>query len=58
MFFSRFRIVIYLDIVQRRMTNLWSAFNVRSSGKSRNEMTGLNYTENIAYNFTLYYGTC
>ena len=32
--------------------------DIRSSGTSENEWTGQIYIQNIAYNYTLSYGTC
>ena len=49
---------IYLDGSQRRLLNSRSSFWVSSSGTSVNERTGRSYMDNVAYNFTLSYGTC
>ena len=56
--FSRCRDAIYLDVFQRIMPNLWGSLNVISSVISGNERTGQSDTENVAYNYTLTYGTC
>ena len=56
--FSRYRIVIYLDGVQRRMTNSQSSFEVSGSRTSGNERTRQSYTEDVAYNCIVSYGTC
>ena len=40
------------------MPNSRSSLDVRISGTSVNELTGQSYIENVAYNFTLIYGTC
>ena len=56
--FIRFRVAIYLDGFQRRISKLRSSLDVSRSGTSINERTGWIYMENIAYNFTLTYGTC
>ena len=56
--FSRFRIAIYLNGVQRIMPNSQSSLDVSSSGTSTNERTGRSNMENVAYNCTLSYGTC
>ena len=54
----RCRYTIYLDILLRRMPNSQSSFDVSGSGTSGNEQKSRNYTENVAYNRTLSYGTC
>ena len=46
--FSRCRISIYLDGVQRIMPNLQSSFDVSGSGTSGNEQTGQGYMEDVA----------
>ena len=52
------RVAIYLNIVQIIIPNFWSSLDVRSSGTTGNERTGQSDMENVAYNFTLSYGTC
>ena len=56
--FSRCRIAIYTDGVQRRMPNLRSSFDVSGSVSSGNECKSRSYMENVVYNFTLSYVKC
>ena len=56
--FIRCREKIYLGRVQGKMPNLWVSLGVSSSVTSVNERTGQSDMENVAYNFTITYGTC
>ena len=55
---SRCRVSIDLHEVQIIMPKLRGYLEVSSYRTSLNEWTGQSYIENIAYNFTLSYGTC
>ena len=56
--FRRFREAVYIDGVQRRMTNSRSSFEVSGPGTTGNERTSQSDMENVLYNCKLYYGTC
>ena len=56
--FNRCRDLIYLGGVQRRMPNPQGSLGVSSSRTPGNERKGQDDMENVAYNFTLTYGTC
>ena len=49
---------VYLNGYQRIMPSSRSSFEVSGAGTSVNELTRRSDMDNIAYNFTLSYGTC
>ena len=44
--------------IQRQMTNSRSLYYISSSRTSGNKRTVQSYLENVAYYYTLYFGTC
>ena len=56
--YSRTGVAIYLDRFQRIMPNSRSSFDFSGSGTSGNEQRSQSDMKNVAYNFTLVYGTC